>query len=130
MNTSLHALRVPAAFADDPLVAELAEELACRWERGDQVLAEDLLDRHAELRRAPQRAIGLIYEEICQRQEHHAFISAAELSLDLPLVFDATARSKLPHAVYSRSRRDKFPKCGQSSREYCRPAASSLNRSG
>lgn len=55
--------------AVDPLVARLAEEMARRWDAGEQPRAEEFLDRHPELWERPEQAARLIYEEICLRQE-------------------------------------------------------------
>ncbi len=78
------ASRPLPALPDDPLVAELADEMARRWEQGDCVPAEEYLQRYPELRQTAPRALGLIYEEICLRQEHSLPIGAEELFRRFP----------------------------------------------
>jgi len=68
-----------AAPAEDPLVAELAEEMGRRWRQGDHVLTEAFLERRPELRRRPADALGLIYEEVCLRQQHGLPVVVEEL---------------------------------------------------
>jgi serine/threonine protein kinase/Flp pilus assembly protein TadD len=64
-------LRGPAArsCADDPVVAALCDEMRRRWAAGDMVCAEAIFDRKPDLRRQPELALEIIYEEICLRQE-------------------------------------------------------------
>jgi serine/threonine protein kinase/tetratricopeptide (TPR) repeat protein len=71
----LTTLTVP----EDPLVSALADEMGRRWRQGQRVHAELLLERHPELYQAPQRALGLIYEEICLRREYGLNVDAEEI---------------------------------------------------
>lgn len=73
-----------APAADDPLVAALADELTQRWRQGERILAETLLARHPELWDTPARALGLVYEEICIRQELGLAVSDQELARRFP----------------------------------------------
>jgi serine/threonine protein kinase/Tfp pilus assembly protein PilF len=54
---------------DDALVQSLAEELISRWQEGDTVPAEELLNRHPELWHRAEQALQLVYEEICLRKQ-------------------------------------------------------------
>ena len=47
---------------------QLGREMRQRWRRGERPLAEEFLDRHAELRQSVEAAIDVIYEEFCLRQ--------------------------------------------------------------
>jgi hypothetical protein len=66
----------PTISGEDPLargplagpVAQLVEEFAAAWERGERPAAEVFLDRHPGLTIQPEAAIRLIYEEVCLRQ--------------------------------------------------------------
>ena len=69
------------AIYESAFIAELADEMSRRWEQGDQVLAEELLNRHQELWHQPEGAIELVYEEICLRKAHgHADCAAPVLA--------------------------------------------------
>jgi serine/threonine protein kinase len=59
-----------SASYDGAFIAELADEMIRRWDQGEQLLAEELLNRHPELWHQPEGAIELVYEEICQRKAH------------------------------------------------------------
>ncbi len=59
----------PQTVLDPNLIARLADEMIERWHRGEEVRAEELLDRHRDLWNKPQQALELVYEEICLRRE-------------------------------------------------------------
>jgi serine/threonine protein kinase/tetratricopeptide (TPR) repeat protein len=50
------------------LVGSLRHEQRRRWDAGDRVPAEAYLQRHAELRADPERALELVYNEVMLRQ--------------------------------------------------------------
>lgn len=55
---------------DEELLSRLAREMTERWQRGEQVPAEEFLNRCPELWTRSDAALRLIYEEICLRQDH------------------------------------------------------------
>jgi serine/threonine protein kinase/Flp pilus assembly protein TadD len=74
-NAASEAPRAGSAIAagqtqDDALVCSLADEMIRRWQAGDRVLAEELLDRQPELWDRAEQALQLIYEEICLRRQN------------------------------------------------------------
>lgn len=63
--------RMPAPVElDSSLISKLADEMIRRWEAGEHLQAEDLLNRHPELWHKPEMAVELVYEEICLRKDH------------------------------------------------------------
>ena len=65
-----YAKEVGGRTAEDTLVCRLAGEMIRRRRAGQQVRAEELLDRHPELWHRPEQALEIIYEEICLRREN------------------------------------------------------------
>jgi serine/threonine protein kinase/Flp pilus assembly protein TadD len=51
------------------ITGRLVQELAERWRQGECPPVEEFFHRHPELNEQPERAVRLIYEEICLRQE-------------------------------------------------------------
>jgi eukaryotic-like serine/threonine-protein kinase len=62
----------------------LTEELSRRWRAGERPCAEEFLERHQELQNDPEAAIGLIYEEICLRQEFGETVPVEEIVARFP----------------------------------------------
>src|SRR5262249_49747812 len=62
-------LRPRRTIQDQSLINNLADEMIQRWGQGEQLQAEELLNRHPELWDQPEAAIELVYEEICQRRQ-------------------------------------------------------------
>ncbi|GIW89225.1 MAG: hypothetical protein KatS3mg108_3549 [Isosphaeraceae bacterium] len=54
------------------LTRKLKDELARRYEQGERPSAAEYLDRYPELAADRDRAVSLIYEEYCLREEHDA----------------------------------------------------------
>src|SRR5262245_60430987 len=77
-------LAAPSDSDAEALVGRLAEDMAERWRRGERPVAEEYLERHPELLDFPESATGLIYEEICLRQEHGAPADPAEVLRRFP----------------------------------------------
>jgi eukaryotic-like serine/threonine-protein kinase len=76
-----NACRQPA---DDALVYPLVEEMIGRWQAGDPVRAEELLNRQPELWERTEQALQLIYEEICLRQQNGQDEVAADILRRFP----------------------------------------------
>jgi serine/threonine protein kinase/tetratricopeptide (TPR) repeat protein len=68
----------------DRLVETLAEDMARRWHRGEQLRAEEYLRLHPPLVDQPAAALELVYEEIHLRQEHGQEVHAEELFARFP----------------------------------------------
>ena len=68
----------------NPLVERLAEEMAQRWQKGEQPLTEEYLALYPELGNQPTAAVELIYEELCLRQEAGQEVNAAEVLRRFP----------------------------------------------
>ncbi len=58
--------------------------MAERWKTGECPAAEVFLAQHLELRLHPEAAIDLIYEEICQRQDHGQDVNEEEILRRFP----------------------------------------------
>lgn len=69
---------------NEPLIHSLTEEMIRRWMAGEEVLAEEFLDRHPVLWQQPQDAFELIYEEICQRKERGQLNAEGDLLRRFP----------------------------------------------
>lgn len=54
------------------LTRRVKDELARRFERGERPSAAEYLERHPEIAADRDRAVSLIYEEYCLREEHDA----------------------------------------------------------
>src|SRR5436190_10229634 len=74
----------PEAVRAEMLATDFAHEMADRWERGEQVQAEEYLGREELLSRHSEAAARLIYEEICLRQEAGLAVSADEFFRRFP----------------------------------------------
>jgi serine/threonine protein kinase/Flp pilus assembly protein TadD len=66
--------RPSSPFADawsctDPLVEQLAREMADAWRQGQRPLVEAFLARHPELAGRAEAVLRLVYEEVCLREE-------------------------------------------------------------
>ncbi len=82
----------PSFSVEDPLarslqtgsVAQLLDEFAAAWERGERPTAEVFLDRHPRLTLRPEAAIRVIYEEVCLRQREGDEVTVPELVRRFP----------------------------------------------
>lgn len=63
------------------LAGQLADEMTQAWKQGRRVSADEVLDKHPELRQRRDAVLRLVCEEICLRREH-----------DMTLVMDDWAR--------------------------------------
>src|SRR5262245_58638379 len=68
--TSPTASESPSPEAEELLVERLAEQMRLRWEQGGRPLVEDLFAEHPWLWDRPERALDLIYEEVCLREKY------------------------------------------------------------
>ncbi len=68
----------------EELAAELAGEMIARWQQGERVLPEELLQRYPELWDHPEAAADLIYEEVSLRQEYGADVPLEEVFRRFP----------------------------------------------
>jgi serine/threonine protein kinase len=65
--------------AAESLAADLVAEMTRRWRSGERPLPEEFLDRHPDLRRHPEAAADLIYEELCLREELGSDVSLEQV---------------------------------------------------
>ncbi|HYT87255.1 MAG TPA: serine/threonine-protein kinase, partial [Gemmataceae bacterium] len=61
------------------LAMRLVEEMVGSWRRHQLLRADELLERHPELRQQPEAAVRLIYEEVCLRRERGERVLTAEI---------------------------------------------------
>src|SRR5581483_3446291 len=66
------------------LTERLAEDMAQRWQAGEQPLAEEYLAKHPGLAEQPEALLELISEEIALRQEHGRPVEQAEFLRRFP----------------------------------------------
>ncbi len=57
------------AQADNPLVEVVRAQQRQRWQHGDRVLVETLLQQHPDLAGDPERVLELVYQEVLLREE-------------------------------------------------------------
>jgi serine/threonine protein kinase/tetratricopeptide (TPR) repeat protein len=65
-------------------VGRLADDMAARWQAGEEPVTEDYLERHPELGHHPDAVLELIAEELALRHEHGRPISSSELESRFP----------------------------------------------
>jgi serine/threonine protein kinase len=117
--SSLEAhLPISAEGAAQTLSERLAEELRSLWKKGEQVPAEDLLNRHPELWQQPEQALDILYEEVCLRQEQGEADPTAEVLRRFP-----QWRSQLEvllqcHQLLEPGRATSFPQPGEALGEF------------
>src|SRR5436190_15958494 len=100
----------PSSFPGEALAAEMADA----WHRGECLPAEHYLDRHPDLRAAPESAVRLIYEEVCLRQDGGEEVAAGELFRRFPRWADELAVLLDCHRlVQSRLAPPQFPEAGE-----------------
>jgi serine/threonine protein kinase/Tfp pilus assembly protein PilF len=68
----------------DRLVDGLVAQMADAWRRGERRPAEEYLARHPELRRHPEGAVRVIYEEVCLREGLGAAVPVSEVVRRFP----------------------------------------------
>jgi serine/threonine protein kinase/tetratricopeptide (TPR) repeat protein len=89
--------------------------MAAAWRRGECLPAEYYLGRHPELLDLPERAVRLVYEEVCLRQERGEDVAAEELLRRFPRWAEALAVMLDCHRlVQERLAPPAFPSAGES----------------
>ena len=59
------------------------------WQAGSNILAEQWLDRHPDVKAKPEMAVLVIYEELCLREERGEQVDSAEFYERFPQYRDA-----------------------------------------
>ena len=102
--------------------AQLAEELASAWRRGERPRAEDCLEREGELAGHPVAAALVIGEEVRLRREFGPPVSPSELGRRFPQWGGELPELLGPAPGLPRPEGPRFPACGEVFAE-CRLAA-------
>jgi serine/threonine protein kinase/tetratricopeptide (TPR) repeat protein len=101
------------------LVEQLAREMRRRWQRRENPLAEEFLNRHPELWLEPLAAIEVIYEEIHLREEQGAKDAWSVLFARFPQWRDhLEALQECHQALDAPTSTPHFPEVGESLGEY------------
>ncbi|HEX4143518.1 MAG TPA: tetratricopeptide repeat protein [Pirellulales bacterium] len=66
------------------LTSDVQREMLAAWQAGANILAEQWLDRHPEVKAKPEIAVLVIYEELCLREERGEEVDSAELYRRFP----------------------------------------------
>ena len=83
-STIIWPLPDAAAAATDSLVELIAADMARRWREGQRPWAEEYLVLHPQLWNQPEKALELIYEELCLCDEYGEKMVSADVILRFP----------------------------------------------